>query len=244
MLNIAENAEGIVYTLLLILPGFVWTQTEEKFVPRSRIDWSERVLGFVSYTVLNYVFWLQFNLADVATRAAAGSLTPSLFTQLALIAFVSPIVGGVLTGLYRQQDPVGALCNKVGIQTIHRVGTAWEWMAMNAKVGLVRVCLKNGDEVEGWFGRRSMASTDPSQRDIFIEERMTSSDDGSSLEFDPQSTGVWVSSDEIATIYFFRSSRDGQAKRQFRIFGRASVSRSSSKGGHHHPRRKASRKRR
>lgn len=61
----------------------------------------------------------------------------------------------------------------------------------------------------GWYSSKSFASSDPDERDIFIELGYTLSSDGSWKE-DSQSEGFYVPKDQIKYIEFKKGAQSNE----------------------------------
>ena len=64
--------------------------------------------------------------------------------------------------------------------------------------------LTDGTQVAGYFGARSMASSDPERKDIFLEEAYTVPDDGTPWEAVAESLGAYIEGSQISSIEFRR----------------------------------------
>jgi hypothetical protein len=68
----------------------------------------------------------------------------------------------------------------------------------------VLITLTDQTEIAGYFGRRSMASSDPERRDIYIERVYTIPVDGGPWADVDRSMGMHVDGSQIAYIEFRR----------------------------------------
>ncbi len=75
----------------------------------------------------------------------------------------------------------------------------------------VRVRLKEGGLVLGWYGQGSFASSDAGNGDLYLEEQWRD-DDGWFAEPLPTTRGVWIRGSEIVSVEFF-AGRDPSADR-------------------------------
>lgn len=68
----------------------------------------------------------------------------------------------------------------------------------------VRIQLKEGQRViVGKFGTNSLASSDPTARDIYLEELWPVDKSGRPIMEAPPNRGAWIPGDQIALIEFF-----------------------------------------
>ncbi len=72
------------------------------------------------------------------------------------------------------------------------------------------ITLTGGTEIAGYFGRRSMASSDPERKDIYIERVYTVPADGGPWQEVERSLEMLVNGSQIAYIEFRRETTDGK----------------------------------
>jgi hypothetical protein len=122
----------------------------------------------------------------------------------ALVLLAFPVICGLVTGCAKRYDWFGRALSKVNIQTIHPVESAWDFAFGRPKECLVRVKLKSGEELFGWYGRSSLTSSDAEERDIFLQQVWI--DENGRLSPQKGSLGIWVARDEISWIKFYSPS--------------------------------------
>ena len=88
-----------------------------------------------------------------------------------LIILVGPAMLGAGLGIAIQNDLFRPFFARLRLQPVHVVPTAWDYQfGRMREAHWVLVRLKDGGSVAGFFGTRSFASSDPEERDIFIEQ--------------------------------------------------------------------------
>jgi hypothetical protein len=90
----------------------------------------------------------------------------------------------------------------LGLRPINPIPTGWDWIFSRTGRCFVLITLKDGREIAGWFGSKSMASSDPERKDIFIEKLYTVPDDGSPWTEVAGNLGIQVDGSQIAFIEF------------------------------------------
>lgn len=117
---------------------------------------------------------------------------------------------GVLLGYITRTEAIRRVLNYFGINPVHAVPTAWDWKFGNMKEKLVIVTLKDETKFAGYCGRGSFMSSDPSERDLFIEKIYGWGDENQWINNGDH--GLWIAADEIRTIEFFpvENERDEQ----------------------------------
>lgn len=71
--------------------------------------------------------------------------------------------------------------DKLGLSTVHVIPAAWDWRFSTTLRGgmFLMVTLTSDERIAGFFGVRSFASSDTGERDLFLEEEYTVTDDRS-----------------------------------------------------------------
>ena len=81
-----------------------------------------------------------------------------------------PAAAGFLLGLEVRFGLAHSLLSRIGIQPIHAIPTAWDWKFSRMKPHWILVTFKDGTRIAGYCGRKSFISSDPSERDVYIEQ--------------------------------------------------------------------------
>ena len=89
---------------------------------------------------------------------------------------------------------------KIKIRTIHTTPTAWDYLFSKQESGFVIVTLIDDQKLYGWYSSQSFTSSDPDERDIFIEKGYRI--DGEKWTLDEQSQGFYIAKDQIKVIEF------------------------------------------
>src|SRR3546814_4464696 len=122
-----------------------------------------------------------------------------------LVILVGPAVLGVLSGYNTQRGWLRRLFQHAGLQPVHVMPTAWDWQFSRlAGSNWVLVTMQDGSTVAGLFGGQSFASSDPAERDIYIEQVYDYTADGEWHCARPGHS-ILVMRDEIRFVEFFRS---------------------------------------
>ena len=117
-----------------------------------------------------------------------------------LVQCFDPITGAdrFLAGVANQRRWVNTALNHFGINTVDPVPTAWDWVFGTKEREWVIVTLNTGKILYGVY---RFASSDPAERDIFLEETWTVEDNGEWKLVD-RSGGVLIRGNTIVTVEF------------------------------------------
>ena len=198
-----QSFGAVVFTLLFMIPGFVWSATLSMLVPRRPRQYELRFLEFFTLSCINNAFHIwYFYYFWVSGYYLKYPFQTSLWLLLALL--LSPFVLGLATGYLAQREAITLFLRRFGFRTIHYAPTAWDWFFAKSTPQWVRVTLKDGQSVLGRFGEKSFAGSDPSNRDLYLEETFAYQQHGGKIEPVERTNGVLIMSDEIAIIEFYK----------------------------------------
>jgi hypothetical protein len=126
-----------------------------------------RTLAFstINYAFFGWLLWLAFEW-DVLERNIFLAVLVWLF-----VFFVGPVALGLLFGFVWQRNIHRRMAGAIGIRIPHPIPNSWDYMFDSVgEPSWMLVTLIDGSQVAGYFGRRSFASSDPNERDIFLEQ--------------------------------------------------------------------------
>ena len=192
--------DAVFFTIAFLVPGFIWESVLRLFL-RRREDRADRAwVRFLTLSAFNYAFW---SWLIYLLFARAGVLAQPWVAALAwfFILLVSPMALGAATGFLSQRATVRRLLARYGVYTVHPVPTAWDYVFSHSTGSWVLVTLADGSTVAGVFGARSFASSDASERDLFLERLYEVEDDGPWQPM-PMNRGVWIRGEAIRAIEF------------------------------------------
>lgn len=198
-----DGPDVLYYTLAFLVPGFIMHSTLSAFVPQKAERSELSFLRFLALSCINYGVWAW--LVYLIYRSSIFIGHPFRTAAVwGLIIFVSPLLLGLLIGYFNQREIVRKMLQQIGINTIHGCPTAWDYkFSKTDKPEWVLVTLKDGSTVAGLFGSKSFASSEPGDRDLFIQKVWKLPDNGGeSWQPASRSAGIWIASDQIKHIEF------------------------------------------
>lgn len=191
-----DSTQTLFLTLAFIVPGFIIDSVFSKFVPRQRPESHVAFLRYLTFSCLNYalwcwlLYWVIFEKPSVKTG----------FLCWVLVTIASPIVVALLLSYAHQYRWLGWLAHKVRLHIIHTTPTAWDYVFSRQEPSFVQITLANGTRIRGVYSSGSFSSSDPGQRDIYVEQACRL--DGREWKPLSRGTSVLITSQNIEYIQF------------------------------------------
>jgi hypothetical protein len=197
-----SSLDAVLLTVAFLVPGFVWECTLQIFL-RRRDDRGDRAwIRFLTLSALNYGLWSWLIYLLLIRFEVLGRPWVAALAWFCIL-FISPAVLGGITGLLSQRAIARRLLAGFGVRTVHAVPTAWDYVFSHSPpTGFwTLVTLVDGSTVAGIFTDRSFASSDPMERDLFLERVDRVEDDGTWQPV-PMNRGVWIHGKALRAIEF------------------------------------------
>jgi Family of unknown function (DUF6338) len=152
---------------------------------------------------------MAFNYAICSPLLYLLVFSPNFFGHLRLkalvwfvVGFIVPIILAMINAIIVQKDGLGWLFQVLGLSTTRPIPTGWHGIFSTAAPCHVLIRLKDGTEIAGYFGARSMASSEPERKDIYIERVYQVPEDGRPWREVDHSRGMYIDGSQIASIEF------------------------------------------
>ncbi len=193
-LNTLDN----LYTILgLAVPGLIVLFVRAQFVTGRNPPASAAFLSYCIVSLIYYALVSPFvNLVLSTDKSSFGNA----FAWFALI-FVGPAVLGFLLGINVQKNLFRRALQRFGLNPVHAIPTAWDWKFGRMGEEWVLVTLKDGTRFAGFCGPESFMSSDPEERDIYIQ--WIHDIDGENNWSPRGETDVLITPGEIQSIEFW-----------------------------------------
>lgn len=149
-----------------IVPGLVAMFVRSQFLT-GRIDTTKD--AFISFFTLSLIWagitspiliWLGEMKVPLALQVLAWLLW----------AVVGPAALGIVLGLSASKGWFRRMMGLLGMRAVHVLPTAWDWKFGTLNASWVTVTMKDGSRISGFVGANSFASSDPKERDFYIEQ--------------------------------------------------------------------------
>jgi hypothetical protein len=199
-----EDFSNLYFVVSVLVPGFIYSGVVSAFVPaRAHKEKELLLLRYLTATAFNYAL-----CSPLIYVLLVGAVFPQHPAGQALcwffIIFIAPVILAVLRARTVQRDGLGWIYRLLGLRVISPIPTGWDWIFSSTDPCFVLITLTDGTEIAGYFGQRSMASSDPDRRDIYIERIYTVPESGGTWQEVDGSLGMHVSGSQIAYIEFRR----------------------------------------
>lgn len=204
-LNLFDN----LYLILgFIVPGFIVLFIRSQFVTGRSLSHSAALLTYLTVSVVYYALLLP--VVDLAPSIQQSSYGKVL-AWFALI-LVGPAILGLLLGVNIQTDAFRRFLRWSGLNPVHVIPTAWDWKFGGMSEQWVLVTLKDGTRFAGFCGSDSFMSSDPGERDIYIERIYDIEEDNRWVSCGEK--GLLVAAGEVQTIEFWPHNPEEKANGQ------------------------------
>lgn len=170
-----NGIENLYLILFFIVPGIVIVYVRSRFITGRMPSMSENVLSFLVLSLVYYSLTIPF-IEELSSIKEPWKLRALTWVCLTLIG---PAILGFILGLCSQKEWFSWIFDKVDVCTIHVIPTAWDWKFSKIPRGgqFLMITLTNDQVVVGFFGPNSFASSDSTERDLYLEEEYILSED-------------------------------------------------------------------
>jgi hypothetical protein len=192
-----KSLDNLYMILVFLVPGLIVLFVRSQFITGKRPPHAAALLSYLTVSVIYYALALPF--VDLVLSILEGSQS-KVIAWFALV-FVGPAFLGLLLGINIQKELFHRFLKWCNLNPVHVMPTAWDWKFGGMTEQWVLVTLKDGTRFGGFCGQDSFMSSDPAERDIYIQW-IYDIDDNS--DWSPRGeNGVLIASGEIKTIEFW-----------------------------------------
>ncbi len=192
--------QNIYLILIFIVPGLIIQFVRAQFLTGRTPKHSESILSHLILSLVYFAFVLPFSKLLISVEY---NWTGEILLWLAIL-LLGPVVFGLIIGLVTQKEWIKKIGNKIGISTVHVIPSAWDWKFGRMQEQYIMVTLKNGSKIAGFCGKESFISSDPNERDLYIE-RIYDLDEDNTWSID-KGKSILISQGEIRAIEFWNET--------------------------------------
>ena len=196
------TVDALFIVLAFVVPGFVMSFVRSQFATGRPQKGTDQVLMYLTLSAINYAVFSWLVAILVVTDFPREHPFWAAFLWYVVI-LLGPAALGAALGIAIQRDLLRPLFAKLRLQPVHIVPTAWDYQFGRLREAhWVLVRLKDGSTVAGFFGPSSFASSDPEERDVFIEQ-VYRIDENEAWHRMSEGHGALVLGDEIRSVEFW-----------------------------------------
>ncbi|CAM2855260.1 DUF6338 family protein [Pseudoalteromonas distincta] len=194
-MNVWESDKLILF-ILFVIPGFIAMKFYSMLVaPDAYRDSSKQLVDAIAYSCFNYAIPFPIILYFEKIKLIDSSPNGYIFFYFFLI-LIFPIV---LTYIWHKIRSCPRLRQKV----THPAGKPWDFIfSKQNKTYFIKVTLKDGKVVGGFYGENSFSSSSPNPEQLFLEQTWIISDKGKFERPKNDSAGIIILTNEVSHIEF------------------------------------------
>ena len=189
--------DNLYMILGFLVPGLIVIFVRSQFLTGRSPSHSEAFLSYLTVSVIYYALAFPFVDFVLSIHEPGYGKVLAWFSLI----FIGPAMLGLLLGINIQKNLFRRVLHWFRLNPIHVMPTAWDWKFGNMTSQWVLVTLKDGTRFAGFCGPESFMSSDPTERDIYIQWIYNIDDQNN---WTPRGeNGVLIAAGEIRTIEFW-----------------------------------------
>ena len=192
-----KSIDNLHQILGFLVPGLIVIFVRAQFVTGWRPSHSTTILSYFTISVIYYALALPFVDCVFPVREPGDGKVLAWFTLI----FFGPAALGLILGINTQKNLVFRALQRLHLNPVHSVPTAWDWKFGRGESQWVFVTLKDGTRFGGFHSSESFVSSDPNERDIYIQWLYDIDDENKWHSRGDKS--VLITSGQVKTIEFW-----------------------------------------
>jgi len=225
-----DTIQKLVMVLNFLVPGFIWYSVYSQFVSRREKPFADNAILFVFLSCVNFALWIGPLYFLAIDDIISGHPIKTCFLWF-VVLFLSPVVLGLLSGYGSSKDLYFRFLRWCGLNPKHPTPTSWDYLFSDSESKWLIVTFKDGSNVAGYWGENSFASSNPLERDVYLETVWSADGKGKWKETQPNN-GILIRADEIRAIEVWNNqettngkTKQKTVKHQRRLQGRKRTTR-------------------
>lgn len=197
-----DSFDIVFYTAIFVLPGFLINSIIDILNPTQKKSEGVLLLKSILYSIIHCAVWswaykLIFKLEE--------DLPYWYWVILIGFTLIAATIFAVLIGIIKQKQLVRNVLLALKIYCPHSIPNSWDYAFARMEGIWVIVTLTDDSVIYGDFSTKSFASSDPEERDLFIEKTYIPNEKGEWIAAD-KNEGIYIHRDQIKTIEFLRGT--------------------------------------
>jgi len=209
---------AVLLAILFLIPGFLMRKAVDATLPFAK-QRSQNVLELLTLSCINYAFASPFIVLLLLCWPTRLDLANPVMTTRnviygafwILVIFVTPFILGLCVRPVTEWAHRSSFWRKLGLRIIHPCPTGWDYAFARQQQYWLRVMLSDGRLLEGVFRESSLASSEPGERDLFLEDVYEFDEETEQFERIEKNCGMLIRGDQIASITFFSQEAENQS---------------------------------
>lgn len=207
------TVDAVYLTLAFLTPGLIIVYIRSQFITGRIPKPNEQVFTYLALSGLNYGLfsWLIYGVVYsewFKSHPWASALAWFFFI------FLAPAFIGIFFAYSVQRDWAGQIFRKIGLHPVNVWPTSWDRKFCYQRAHcFLTVTLKDGTTVSGYYGGDSFASSEPAERDIFIEQIYDMEEKGQWKER-AAGHGILIMHSEIRCVEFHPSGESSDDREE------------------------------
>lgn len=195
-----DSIEIVYLTCLFVLPGFIVDSFVNAFCPPNRRSEAIHFLYFLLYSIINFALlsWAY----SLIWHYKDENLTIFILIALA-ITLLSATILGIIIGIFKSKELIRIIFNKLHLNIKSPIPTAWDFFFSHQGSMFVIITLQDDSKIYGLYGENSFTSTEPDERDIYLEKIYDIDEQNNWVE-NEYSLGIHILQNQIKTIEFLQ----------------------------------------
>lgn len=181
--------------IALAVPAVIFLYIRAQFLNGRMPKAGDAAVNYLALTAVYYA--VMFPFIKWAQSIPGNDVT--WWVGWIVLTLLLPSLLGLSAGIVASKAWVYKFLRKFGFSPVHLIPTAWEWKFADCQPTFIVITLCNGRAFGAWYGIQSFVSTDPTDKDVFLEET-----------YDIDKHGCWslrgfamlINSNEISTVEF------------------------------------------
>jgi hypothetical protein len=204
-----DSFDTVFYTAIFLVPGFLMKGIIDNVVPAKKVSDGIHFLHCLTYSVINCAIWAWlYVLISPFLHHLHDENATLYWIMLLLIVIIGGCIVAILIAVMKKRGLLQKLLQRITGNSIHSVPTAWDYKFSKQEIAWVIVRLKSGSVVYGYYGEKSLTSSDSDLHDISIEKIYKIDADGIWHE-NNKSKGALISAEAIESIEFLGGANNG-----------------------------------
>lgn len=203
-----STIENISIICMFIIPGFIINGLIKLFIPSHKRSETTNLLYYLLYSIIHCGV---FSFIYIPVWKKYYDCCKLLFYLLTFITtFFCSFVLGMIIGIFKKNRILRKILNYFHCNINDEIPTAWDYFFSKQEPFYVIITLIDNSEIYGLYGSNSFASSEPEDRDIYIEKLFEIDEESFKWIENKQSKGIIIKENQIKTIEFLKGSEKNE----------------------------------